>query len=409
MAQDRMQQVNLPVGVTFLLAIATLLLCGLYYHNRSHKHGNLILSTYQQGMTVIAALAFAFTAQYAQVNEQVAVVFMPILVGSAVTTLLCLVFASVADVWDAVGSGQFQMISLDTAALLGYVVAPILVLCSIASKKYGDAVSQAVGEMLRNYISTEFIQKQERPPEQAMTSGLFLLLALATMVGVPLTNMLSPLAAYLCSRAYTNGQPRTRRVGLCVHLKDILNESKAKMDEIVDRLVAAADKKHVLNIFVTADELRLFPEMIGKLQSKGHVFGICSTTVQGITQAHDAYVEILKTEPQWYHVGTGSVSRGPDALKKATLLNLKVAFWSTHIGVASRETLLNEDLPNLRDDVATTRGGSFIYLTDDWNDSEAVMAAIESIVQELAVDSPDIQYSFSALSDVAREDCAMTL
>jgi hypothetical protein len=146
-------------------------------------------------MAVVAAMAFACTAQYSLSTLEVASVFLPILVGSVVTTLLCLVFASVADAWDAVGSGQFQMISLDTAALLGTVVAPLLVLLSLASNKYGATVTQTVGGMLQKCISEEFIRQQERPPERAMISGLFLLLALATMVGVPLANMLSPLGA----------------------------------------------------------------------------------------------------------------------------------------------------------------------------------------------------------------------
>ena len=411
-SENSVRQANFPVGAPVMLALATLTLCGLYYRNRSHKHGNLIIQTDQRGMAVVAAIALAYTAQYAQITTEVASVFLPILVGSVVTTLLCLVFASVADAWDAVGSGQFQMISLDTAAILGTVVAPLLVLASIASDKYGETVSETVARMLQKCISEEFIKQQGRPPERAKVSGLFLLLALATMVGVPLANMLSPLGAYLMSKAYTNGQPRTRRVGLCVHLKDLLGESKEKVDETINHLMTrfTADKKPALNFFVTADELRLFPDIIRKLRSEGHAFGICSSTVEGITEAYEVYVEVLKISPQWYHVGSqGGASRGPDALKTARDLELKVAFWSTHMGVTSREVLFNMDLPHLRDDVAATCGGSFIYLTDDWKDSDAMMAAIETIVQDLGVDSPDIKYSFSALSNVAKEDSPMIL
>lgn len=408
MAQDSMQQVKLSVGAPVMLAIATLILSGLYYLNRPNKHGNLIIQDYQQGMTVITALAFAFTAQYAQVNQQVSAVFLAILVGSSVTTLLSLVFASVSSAWDAVGSGQFQMISLDTTALLAYVAAPVLVLSSIACNKYGDAVRQAVGGLLRDCVSKEFIERQERPPEQVMISGLFLLLSVATMIGISLINMQCPLGAYLLSKAYTNGQPRTRQLAISLYFEDLLCESKEKTDEIIGRLVkrAAPEKKTVLNIFVTTDNLRLFPDTIRKLQSAGHAFGICSSNSEGISKAYEPFVEILKTEPLWYHVGsTETSSRGPDVLKTASELNLKVAFWSTHIGVTSREMLLNQDLPNLREDVAATRGGSFIYLTDEWSDSEAVVAAIDSIVQDLEADG----YSFSALSNVAREDSAMTL
>lgn len=411
LADGRIQQVDIPVGAPFTLAAATLLLSGLYYRNRSNKHGNLITQADQKGMIVVDALAFAFTAQYSQVNKDVASVFLPILVGSAIATLLVLTFASVADAWDAVGSGMFQMISLDTAALLGYVVTPILILASIASNKYGETVCQTVEGVLRNFISDEFIRQQERPPEQTMTSGLFLLLALATVVGVSVVNMLSPVGAYLFAKAYTNGQPRTRRLALCVHLKDLLGASEVTteetMNELVRRLIVAEQKKKVFNIFVTAEELRLFPDLIRRLQSAGHAIGICSTTIKGITKAYETYIDVLEDRPTWYHVGTGSASRGPAALKTVTDLNLKVAFWSTHIGVTSRETLLKVDLPNLRDDVATTNGGSFVFFTDEWKDSQSVLEAIETIVQELSSISPE--YSFSALSDVAREDSAMIL
>ena len=82
-------QVKLPVWNTAVLALATLTLCGLYYRNRSHKHGNLILQKEQQGMIVVTSLALAWTAQYAasaRVNYQN--VCLPILVGATMTTLM---------------------------------------------------------------------------------------------------------------------------------------------------------------------------------------------------------------------------------------------------------------------------------------------------------------------------------
>jgi hypothetical protein len=395
-------QIEFPVVAPAILAIATLVLCGLYYHNRSFKHGNLMIQAESRGIAVAAALAFTWTIQHAiGQNQNVASVFLPILVGSAVTTLLSVVFCSVADMWDAVGSGQFQMLSLDTAAMLIFVVAPLLVLASLASDKYGKRVSQVIGAIIKSQLGGIYVHNPVRPPEQPMTSGLFLLLGLATMIGVPLVNMLSPLGAYVVSRAYTHGQPRTRRVALCIQFKDLLSESREKTDESMKNLVSITQKKHILNIFVTAQELRLYPEIITKLQSVQHAFGICSSTVDGILDAYKEFVQLLKIEPQWYHVGSqGGVSVGLDALKTAADLNLKVSFWSTHIAVGSREALLNVDLPSLCGDVNATMGGNIIRLSDTWDDAESFVTAICLIVQELGTNS-EIKYSFSALSDVA--------
>jgi hypothetical protein len=402
-------QVDFPIVVPAFLGIATLVLCGLYYHNRSFKHGNLIIQLESRGIAVAAALALTWTVQHA-IGQNVASVFLPILVGSAVTTLLSVVFCSVADVWDAVGSRQFQMVSLDTAAMLIYVVAPLLVLASLASDKYGETVSQALSAIIKSQLGGSYVHNPARPPEQPMTSGLFLLLGLATMIGVPLVNMLSPLGAYVVSNAYTHGQPRTRRVALCVHLKDFLSESKEKTDESIKNLVSITKDKHIVNIFATAQEFKLYPETIVELRSAQHYIGICSsTTVDGISDAYNEYVQLLKMEPQWYHVGSqGGVSVGPDALKTAADLNLKVSFWSTHIAVGSREALLNVDLPNLCRDVNSTMGGNIIYLSDTWDDADSFVSAIDTIVQELGTNS-EIKYSFSALSDVASEDAAMKL
>ena len=143
---------DFAVGVPAVLALATLLLCGLYYRNRSHEYGNLLISAQQQGVAVCAALALMWTIQYA-IGRNVAGVFLPILLGSVLTTLLCVIFASVGDTWYAVGSGQFQMVSLDTAALLGYVVAPLVVLISIACEKYGQQVSQAMTGFVKSSFS----------------------------------------------------------------------------------------------------------------------------------------------------------------------------------------------------------------------------------------------------------------
>lgn len=404
---QQQQVVYVPVGVSITLAIATLTLCGLYYYNRSNTHGNLIIQPNEIGMMVMAALAFAFTAQSSQVSPQVASAFLPILIGSNLTTLLALTFASVADVWDAVGSGQFQMISVDTAALIGYVVAPVLVLAKIACNKYGDAVGQVVSAWLQSVLSDDFIARQERPPEQAMISGLYLLLSLSIMIGVPLVNTLCPMVAYLMSRAYTNGQPRTKRAAICILFKDILNESKEQMDETINR--CTDEKFPVLNIFVTVDEIRLFSEMIRKLKAAGHSFGICSNNVEGIMECYEVYIEILDAEPLWYFVGSTSTGRGPDALKAADDLGLKVAFWSTHIAVTSREVLLGKDVPKLLDDVTKKGGGSFIYLTNDWDDLHEFTFAIEAIGRDLESDDGENKCSFCALSNVAKEDPAMIL
>jgi hypothetical protein len=48
-----------------------------------------------------------------------------------------------------------------------------------------------------------------------------------------------------------------------------------------------------------------------------------ATLLNGISDAYNEYVQLLKMELQWYHVG---VNVGPHALKTAADLNLRVAF-----------------------------------------------------------------------------------
>lgn len=324
------------------------------------------------------ALAFAWTVQHA-IGQNAASIILPILVGSAVTTLLGVALCSVANMWDTVGSGPLQMVSLDAAAMLIYIVAPLLFLAFLASDRYGETVSQALSAIITSQLDGRYVRNPKRPPEQTVASGLLLLLALATMIGVPLINMLSPLGAYVVPRAYTHGKPRTRRVALCIQFKDLLSKSKEKTDESIMNLVNNTLGRHILNIFVAAQELRLYPENIAELRSAQHVIGICSITVDGICGAYNEYVQLLKMEPQWYHVGSqGDVSVGPDALKAAADLNLKVSFWSMHIAVGSTEALINVDLPNLPDDVSSTMGGNIILLSDTWNDAESFVSAIDT-------------------------------
>ena len=53
---------------------------------------------------------------------------MIFLMGALVASTATASFASVADVWYAVGTGQFQMISVDTAGIGFYFVLPLSIL-----------------------------------------------------------------------------------------------------------------------------------------------------------------------------------------------------------------------------------------------------------------------------------------
>jgi hypothetical protein len=69
---------------------------------------------------------------------------------------------------------------------------------------------------------------------------------------------------------------------------------------------------------------------------------------------------------------------------------------------------MHMDLPNLCKDVNAMMGGNIIYLTDSWNDADSMVAAIHTIAEELGTNS-EVNYLFSALSDMVREDAAMKL
>ena len=211
-----------------------------------------------------------------------------------------------------------------------------------------------------------------------------------------------------------HGQPNTRHIALCLDLKDLLDDgdSLKRNEERMERVLKSCStqrKPVILNFVVTANEMRTYPAMLRKFKASGQAFGICSDTVSGIHDAHEEYMHLFETEPLWYHVGpNGGVSVSPAALTEVSELHMRVAFWSHHIGVTSYDTLIKVDLPNLSVDVAKKNGGDIIYLTDSWNDPDAMATAVESIVQELGAKS-DLAFTFSPLPLVAKEDPPMEL
>ena len=105
-----------------------------------------------------------------------------------------------------VGSGQFQMTSLDTAGKWIYFICPAVILYFRFIDKYGDIIAWIMRQELSVLPSILVVSD-----EDLVSLSLVLSLAMITAVGVPLLNSLCPMGGYLFSRAYTHGQANTKK------------------------------------------------------------------------------------------------------------------------------------------------------------------------------------------------------
>lgn len=96
----------------------------MYYTNRSQKYGclltnKMIVQSLLSGLIMLLSIYYIGT--FNMVSNMTMVLF---LLGSTIMILFVTIYASIADVWYSVGSGQFSMISLDTSGMLVFVLWP---------------------------------------------------------------------------------------------------------------------------------------------------------------------------------------------------------------------------------------------------------------------------------------------
>lgn len=400
-----------------------LLLMYIYNKNKVHKNGCL-LTTEMRSQAVFAGISMLLSCSIAMQSkhESSTVALIVFLLGSLFTLLISYAFASVADVWYTVGSGQFQMITLDTIGMMLYFIFPAVVLHLRFLDKYGESIAFKYAVVKEYLQSIGVLSAGGVHGEDIISFSLVMTLAMISLVGIPLLNALCPIGGFLFSRAYTHGQPNTKRVALCVKLSDLPKDGD-KMTCIWDTL----EKKKkdgqttaVLNIFVTLEDLMQFPTELKMIAKKGHAIelapsnffheALCGLSMfQGsksscnLQIAHHEYCEIFGKEPNWILArSAGSIGRHPSVLRETNNLGMKVTYWSTLVQLVGDIT--REQKAAISSDCRDKNGGSIIYaILEDGTPSNIMPTSLCELID--AIDG----YSLESLSDVARDDATMVL
>ena len=344
------------LAVTFL----TLYIMRLYYIHRAHKHG--LLCSKSLGLSVIVGLSNSCAIWSSCSTTEDIISILPFLLGGLLPISFATVFAFVSDVWYAIGTGEFQMITVDTCGILFYFGLPLTILTVRFFEKYGELVCT-----VRISISKVVVSIVQSGGDNMMFlsdpfTALACLASLASftiMIGLPLLNNLCPLSGHLFGRCYTHGQPNTNMVAVCVNFEDLC---QATTDEL-NCIWKAMPKNGFINIFVTGNELQEHPQKIKDMLKMGHFVGLsmnrCGDDVQSITFSYNLFRGILGKRAEWCHVGEGM---SPQAHQLSKELNMKTAFWSIRCDVINN-TLSPLELEAIKDELHKSKGGSFIYLT----------------------------------------------
>lgn len=342
------------------------------------------------------------------------------LLGSVFTLLMSCIFASVADVWYTVGSGQFQMVSLDTAGLLFFFICPAVILYLRFVEKYGESIA-AKGVVLREYLQSAGLSSRGDVHDEDMASfSLVMTLAMITAIGVPLLNSLCPIGGFLFSRAYTHGQPNTKKVALCVNFSELPSDASKRKSvlDFFEKKKKEGQMTAVLNIFVTLEELfSLELKLLGDL---GHAISLAPSefheSICGLSMfkgnnscnldiAHHDYAELFGKNPTWFFAKSAdSLGRHPSLLRGASDLGMKIAYWSTFVQLTDDETTRDLNIAAIKGECSEHNGGSIIYVTLKTGVSSKCMSY--SLCE--IVDALD-DYTLASLSDVVRDDATMVL
>ena len=403
----------------FTATIITLALMQLYSNHRSHKHGCL-LNSQMKSQAVLSTACIIYSSTILCQNSLM--IGLAFLLGSLFVILFTSFFAACSDVWYAIGSRQFHMVSLDAAGMIFYFFVPATVLYLRFVEKYGVIVGDAFDRIVANSLSWMNLE---------MIDGVFLggqgnvpvlvfIISATTAIGVPFLNSLCPIGGYLFAKAYIHGQPNTRKLALIVNFSDLgySQNDTAKAESVMKSL---EETNSYLNVVVTLDDLESSSTTLKNLEKKGHniVLLASSALTSGrmnsmtlfkgdvanntLKKAFDEFNNILGRRADWV-LSKSSYDRHPLILQKAHELGMKFTYWSTLVQTKGAK-LSNEELNRVLNDVKDKNGGSIIYITL-WkykNEGISVWDPAISIVQALE------GYTVEPLSQVVKDDKLMGL
>lgn len=379
------------IAPSIFIGMSTLVIFHTYFQRRAHQHGNLTLG--QMGPSVVVGMMIETTtlsrASISRASDATfAINMMPFLLGATFAIGAAASFAGVADVWYAVGTGQFQMISLDTAGIMFYFALPLWVLTLRFFDKYGDfvhnqitmVIAEDVVETLDMYpIAIENNIKVADVIGYAYIS-MVAFLSIVIAIGVPLVKNLCPLNGYLFGRTFIHGEEHSKNIVIAVHFSELFHPSISDRERDSVWKALAAWKKGskvegdwgkalplvsdgLLNIIVTASDLKQSPGVIKNLHGMGHEIVIAmdeSGRTESIQTAYTMFQKSLGCSPQWYHTGPSCSGATPTCFSTALNLSMRSAMWSIYMNAPNG---LSEDQKRYATaELVTHRGGSILYL-----------------------------------------------
>ncbi|KAL3774569.1 hypothetical protein ACHAWO_005777 [Cyclotella atomus] len=371
----------------FTITSITLTLLHAYNQNKSHKHGNLLSSsTNVLSQSIIGAACHTISSIL--LYQMYPMYATSIALGELFAILTTAFFASISDVWYSVGSGQFQMVSLDSAGLILYFIVPATMLYLRFLDQYGERVGGVMNGWVGGLMDGLGMELD------GANDTLVFILSVTTAIGVPIINALCPMGGYLFARAYTHGQPNTKKVAICINCSDLLSDVSTLQSMLEQR-------KAVLNIYVTLNDMQSHSQVLIELAKQGHYIALAPSA--NIEAAFNEYNNLFGEAAGWAFSNSYAAGRHPTYLRKAHDLGMKVAYWSTLVRIEGA-TLSEEQRNYFVSDVADKNGGSIIYISCGKGASKDSSSNALSTIVELIKD-----FSIAPLSQVVKDDSTMRL
>ena len=388
---------------TITVSSMALLLMHMYHKNRAHKHGSLLASE-MKSEAVFAGVAILMSCVIVHGNPNTSlIVLASFLLGSMFTLLMSCMFGATADVWNAVGTGQWQMVSLDTLGLMVYFICPAVVLYLRFLVKYGKLVATYASSGRDMLQSTGLLNTGGLDGKEMLPLSLVMSLAAITAVGVPLFNSLCPLGGYLFCRAYTHGQPNTKKIAICIFFKEMPKDGV----KVINLCRELAKRNALLNVLVTLEELTMYPAELKLVMQKGHALVLAPSNYDeryrglGILKSgktscnlqisHHEYEAMLGEAPKWA-LAKSSDTRHPSFLHEARNLGLKVIYWST----------MSSDKRIILKDCQDKNGGSIVLFQPPLA-GDGLWPLLAEVLDSLD------EFTIESLNAVVKDDAEMKL
>jgi len=414
------------VSPTLCLVMASTIINELYYRHRSHKHGNLVNCCHEgvnmlgvvflPVLVTILILVYPMPSSFKVVTER-ADSLLPFLTGALAASTAAAYFASIADTWYAVGTGQFQMIALDTLGIAFYFILPLVILSFCFMEKYGthvysilSIVGTSLGSVGMEQLTLKSLFDLDNDGYE-MLVHLFLVVHIINVItwGIKLVNSQCPIAGYLYGRTYTHGRPNSKKIAICVDYQTLFDknvDAKERESFLSDLMSATgwsqSSANAVLNINITVTDLLQCRQDIEKLYAQGHELVITVEKNDAshdrentIRLAYDAYRNVFDGKsPSWYHPTTHHFSAMPKYHSMANLLGLRIAMWSHCICSPEEVVFLKEGL-------ADHNGGLLVYVCN----KDKVLTILKSMMLLLR----KVEIISATLSSVIPTDNRMDL